>query len=346
MRVTRPASGGSTPASTEHERGLAVAVAADDADPVAVVDAEADAVEQGAGAERLADRLEVDEVDQAATGVSSPRGRRRARRAPGRRARCTVRHTPAADSATARSRACDSSRARNAHGRARSPRRSPPSAPYSSPTSRVNCSAGAATEPPACRSLASAAPSAAASPARSALIRASDTRGSGPASRPRDAAGRTRRRPPASTARRRRGRTPSGTPPRASAGVSCVAAPGARPPCRRAGRTGRPRPGSAASVVQLARARAGCPRARRRRAGRRPRRREPPAMPPATGMPLRDVQAARGGRRRRLARGQRRPRGPPGSTRRPGRRRPDRPRHRTTVTRDAAAAGVAAVTSS
>ena len=48
-RVTRPASGSSRPASIDEQAGLAVAVASDDADPVALVEADGDAVEHHTG---------------------------------------------------------------------------------------------------------------------------------------------------------------------------------------------------------------------------------------------------------------------------------------------------------
>ena len=60
--VTRPESGGWLPRQHAQQRGLAVAVAADDADPVAVVEAQRDAVQQRAPGVGDADRLDVQQV--------------------------------------------------------------------------------------------------------------------------------------------------------------------------------------------------------------------------------------------------------------------------------------------
>ena len=56
--VTRPASAGSSPARMPQQGRLAVAVASDDADPVAVLDAEADVGEQRPHAVRLGHLLQ------------------------------------------------------------------------------------------------------------------------------------------------------------------------------------------------------------------------------------------------------------------------------------------------
>ena len=77
------------PGQQPQQGGLAVAVAADDADPVALADAERDVVEQGAGAVRLADALQVDEVARHSA-VPDQRGHRR----PGRAPRRTERQVP------------------------------------------------------------------------------------------------------------------------------------------------------------------------------------------------------------------------------------------------------------
>jgi hypothetical protein len=57
-----PGVGGLLAGEDAHERGLAVAVAPDDADPVALADAERDAVQQRARAVDLADGLQVGQV--------------------------------------------------------------------------------------------------------------------------------------------------------------------------------------------------------------------------------------------------------------------------------------------
>ena len=62
VRVTRPVSGVSSPSISLQQRRLAAAVAADDADALAVGDAERDAVQHDGGAVGLADVLEVDQV--------------------------------------------------------------------------------------------------------------------------------------------------------------------------------------------------------------------------------------------------------------------------------------------
>ena len=81
VRVTRPVSGCLEPDDQPQQRRLAAAVAPDDADPVAVADADRQVVEHGGRAVGLADRFEVDQVGRVAGHlISAPAGRR----APGR----------------------------------------------------------------------------------------------------------------------------------------------------------------------------------------------------------------------------------------------------------------------
>ena len=108
--------------------GLAVTVAADDADPVAALDAEADVGEQRPDAVRLGDAVAADQVRRVGPAhVIS--------RAPGTGplARCTVRHSPEPDRATARSTAWSASEARNRQV-GPEPDTREPRAPYSSPS--------------------------------------------------------------------------------------------------------------------------------------------------------------------------------------------------------------------
>jgi hypothetical protein len=58
----RPRVGLLQPGCEPQERGLPVAVAADDPDPVAGLDAERDVVQDAAGPVALRDRIEVDQV--------------------------------------------------------------------------------------------------------------------------------------------------------------------------------------------------------------------------------------------------------------------------------------------
>ena len=248
---------------------------------VALGDAERHAVEQGARAVVLPHALEVDEVVRAI----SARPSRPTTRAPGtgRRPRCTVRHTPTR-SARRRGRGRARRRAtRNAHvgpepettAAERAVRRRRPRAPPA---------AGAASSAAAAGRSCSAAPRAAASPARSAAISSVvDPRlghaASSPRSRSHSAYTAGVDSPPSASA------NTQWNCPRASAGVSCSPrpVPSAVPPCSANGTS---LPSSAASATAR-RGPARCPRARRTPRAPRPRRPLPPAMPPATGIPLR-----------------------------------------------------------
>ena len=74
---TRPRVGHLAPGHQVEQRRLAVAVAADDADPLALPDPEADLVEQDADAVGLGDLLQVEQVGRPAIRRTPRRGRRR-----------------------------------------------------------------------------------------------------------------------------------------------------------------------------------------------------------------------------------------------------------------------------
>jgi len=99
-------------------------------------------------------------------------------------ARCTDRHMPELDSATAMSTAWSSSEARNRQV-GPDPEMRVPRAPYSSPSDIVRRSAGRSRSAAGSRSLCRAGPTAYGSPLRSAVIRSSGTAGSVTSSSPR-----------------------------------------------------------------------------------------------------------------------------------------------------------------
>ena len=149
------------PGEQPQQGRLAVAVAPDDADAVALADAEGHVVEQVAGAVRLAtpSRLTRLRATQPSPTTRAP--------ATGPCARRTDRQVPVALSATAMSIACSGLRARKTM-LGPLPETRLPRAPAWAPVSSVSRSAGRSEQAAACRSLCRAAPSASASPVRRA----------------------------------------------------------------------------------------------------------------------------------------------------------------------------------
>ena len=234
--VTRPVSGASRPVEQPQQRGLAVAVAADDADPLALADAEA---RRRRAAVRtpyaLATPLEVDEVGGHASAVASDdagAGDRAVRHAAptGRsRPRSARRRRPSA---------CSGVAARNDDASGRSRRPAPPSAPALVAGARASAqlrAQRAARRPEVV--VQRGAERVGVAGAQRGHQRVGHPRLA--AARRRRAAGRTRRRPRASTARRRRSRPPSRSGPRASTGRQHARRGRCRARCRRPARTAR-----------------------------------------------------------------------------------------------------------
>src|ERR1700677_455155 len=148
------------PGEQAEQGGLAGPVAAHDADPVPVADAERDAIQERAVGVGLDHLLQADQVH-----LTLP--------APGTGpvTVATERHTPAPDSAAARSSARAAFLARNRQV-GPEPDTSAPSAPRSVPAASVLRSAGNRVSAAGCRSLLSALPTRTGSPARSAVISA------------------------------------------------------------------------------------------------------------------------------------------------------------------------------
>ena len=243
------------PGEQPQQRGLAAAVAADDADPVALADAERDVVEQGAACRSaLLTRLQVDQVAGATSAAVASTTRAPAT---GPCARFTARQVPLALSATAMSIACSGSRARKTHGRPGAGDEAP-SAPASSPASSVCRSAGPQRAGGRLQVVAAARRRA----RRVAGAQRGHQRVGRPAARApagRRAAGRTRRRP-------------SGvdSPPSASATTQCEACPGPAPGSARSPRpvpsavpptsaNGTSLPSCGGQLEQLVAAQAGAP---------------------------------------------------------------------------------------
>ena len=232
--VTRPASGASRRVEQPQQRGLAVAVAADDADPVALGDAERDAVEQGAGAvapcatpSRLT-RL------RATQRVPDDAGARR----PAPCARVTDRHVPGRGQRDGDVERVLRRRGRGTRRSGPQPETSAPSAPASSPASSVARSAGRSEQAAGCRSLCSARPErvgVAGAQRRHQRVGHARLGRPGAVAQPVELGVDLGRR----QARRRRARPPSRTGPRASDRGQHARRGRCRARCRRAARTAR-----------------------------------------------------------------------------------------------------------
>ena len=287
VTVTRPVSGLLGAGDQPQQRRLAAAVAADDADPLAVGDAERHPVEHGRGAVGLArpfSRL-TRFGHQRRRSPRAGHGRRRDRASCGRR---RARPVP-----SARSRAASACAHRNAQV-GPEPDTMPPSAPSSAPAaSDVAAVPGAATARRGCRSLASDVGQPPAVAARAARRAARPARRSGRARCRRRASGRARGTPPAVEMPKSASANTQWYSPVASTGVSCSPrpVPSAVPPISGNATSLPSRAASSASsgaTSRCATARRRRPARRRRRPSRRPSRRRP-------GSPC----AGRAGRRRR-----------------------------------------------
>src|SRR5574340_767376 len=269
--------------------GLATAVESDDADALAFVHAEGHRVEQRLDAERLRHLLEIDQIRHQRDPFESTS----ITRAPGTGPLATrpVRHTPAPESSAL----TDSAASASAHRKAQvgpEPETMPASAPAVTPARRVRRSCGASDSAAACRSLPSNGASAAASPVASACSRgsASPTRGGAPAARRRSSSRYTAGvlSPPFASASTQwkvlRESTGSSFSPRP--------VPKAVPPCRENGTS---LPSRAARWSSSSRPRRSCHNVSSATSVAAASA-LPPAMPPATGMPLTMVISTSGAR--------------------------------------------------